>query len=655
MMMYNCFKVYYSLNKLRFTCNIKYVCSKFYSSGANKCIKEEVSLDLENRIKKIPIENFRNFSIVAHIDHGKSTLSDRLLELTGVIEAGNNQQVLDRLGVEKEKGITIKAQTCTMFYFDSRTKKDYLLHLIDTPGHIDFRAEVSRSYASCNGALLLIDATQGIQAQTVSNFFLAKKNNLKLIPIINKIDLENANVEKAKEEIVKNFDLKEDECIPVSSKTNLNVEKIIPKIIDSIPHPKCDISKPLRILLIDTEYNLYSGVVMLVYVVDGILKKGMKIFSNCFKKKYEVKELGIIYFNRIKINEAKAGQLCYISIGLKNFNDVELGDTFFEFGKHSMLDPLPGFKKHKPVIFVSAFPCNSLDFNIIDEKIRSLILNDKAITIEKETSNAFGIGWKMGFLGSLHFSVFQERLETEYGSKIIVTDPSVTYKIVYKNEKVSFISTPAKFPDYHDIKKIENVYEPYIIMTITTPLEYLGTVLKLCTEYKSTIKHKEHLNMGQVLLKYEISLSNFLDGFFDKLKGSSKGFASLTYEESGFKKSDLVKMELLINGQVQDPLSKIFHKDNFKFKSSEYIHKFSKFLKSQLFEVVVQARAEGRIISREVVKPRRKDVTQKLHAADISRKKKLLEKQKKGKKKLKENSKLNIAHETFLKFFQKLK
>ncbi|GEQ67128.1 hypothetical protein JCM33374_g791 [Metschnikowia sp. JCM 33374] len=635
------------------------------SAAANKTVAlqdKKVTLDkdshikaIEERIEKIPLKNYRNFSIVAHVDHGKSTLSDRLLELTGVIKPGDaNKQVLDKLDVERERGITVKAQTCTMFYQDSKTGEDYLLHLVDTPGHVDFRAEVSRSYASCGGALLLVDAAQGVQAQTVANFYLAYSLGLKLIPIINKIDLDAADIPRAMEQVETTFELDPRDCIPVSAKTGLNVKDIIPKIIQDIPPPSGDVEKPLKALLVDSWHDPYVGVVMLVFVVDGKIKKGMKLLSAHSEKKYDVKEVGVMYPDKTPMSNIRAGQVGYIIPGMKNPKEAMIGDTFFQSGHSAGLQPLPGFEEPKPMVFVGAFPADGGEFKVMNDHMEHLVLNDRSVTLEKETSSALGLGWRLGFLGSLHSSVFKERLENEYGAKIILTAPTVPYKIKYKNGTEKIVTNPDDFPgsDYrsHDI---EMFMEPFVDAIMTIPDEYVGTVMSICEANRGIQKEMEYLTTGQVLLKYEIPMAQLVEDFFGKLKGATKGYASLDYEDSGYKKSDVVKMELCVSGEAQDALSQVMHRSQVQTRGREYVSRFREYLKSQLFEVAIQAKVGNKVVARETIKARRKDVTQRLHAADISRRKKLLERQKEGKKQMKATGRVTINNEAYQAFLRR--
>lgn len=582
---------------------------------------------LQRRLEQIPIENYRNFSIVAHVDHGKSTLSDRLLEFTGVIKAGDsNKQVLDKLEVERERGITIKAQTCTMFYYDKRTKQDYLLHLVDTPGHVDFRAEVSRSYASCGGALLLVDASQGVQAQTVANFYLAYSMNLKLIPVINKIDLDSANIPQAEAQIESTFELPKNEIVRVSAKTGANVkEDLLPAIIDRIPPPTGLHSKPFRALLVDSWYDSYLGVVLLVNVVDGFVKKGDKVISAQTGKKYEIKELGIMYPDKVAMDCLRTGQVGYIVPGMKASKDAKIGDTILHLGKENITEVLDGFEDPKPMVFVGAFPADGTEFKSLDDDITRLVLNDRSVSLQRESSNALGQGWRLGFLGSLHASVFKDRLEKEYGSKLIITQPTVPYVVKFNDGEESVITNPDDFPDLSLRKtRIHSLQEPYVEAIITLPQEYLGAVIKLCENNRGIQKEITYINVtGQVLLKYEMPLAHLVDDFFGKLKSVSRGYGSLDYEDIGYKPSDIVKLELVLNGKSVDALAQVMHRSQVDRVGREWAKKFKEYIKSQLYEVIIQARANNKVIARETIKARRKDVLAKLHASDVSRRKKL--------------------------------
>lgn len=611
---------------------------------------------LQKRIDQIPIENYRNFSIVAHVDHGKSTLSDRMLEITGVIKPGENKQVLDKLEVERERGITIKAQTCSMFYHDKRDNKDYLLHLVDTPGHVDFRGEVSRSYASCGGALLLVDASQGVQAQTVANFYLAYSMNLKLIPVINKIDLDIADIPQAEDQIVNTFELPQEDIIKVSAKTGINIaENLLPAIIDRIPPPTGLLGKPFRALLVDSWYDSYMGVVLLVHIVDGSVKKGDKILSAQTDKKYEVKEIGIMYPDRTPTGTLSRGQVGYIVPGMKASKDAKIGDTLMHVGRENETEVLPGFEETKPMVFVGAFPADGTEFKALDDDISRLVLNDRSVSLQRETSNALGQGWRLGFLGSLHASVFRERLEKEYGSKLIITQPTVPYQVKFIDGSQKIVTNPDDFPDLSLRKsKIEAFEEPYVEAIMTLPQEHLGNVIKLCDNNRGQQIEITYLNMtGQVMLKYHLPLAHLVDDFFGKLKSVSRGYASLDYEDIGYKPSDVIKLELLVNGKSVDALAQVMHRSQVDRVGREWVKKFKEFIKAQLYEVVIQARANNKIIARETIKARRKDVLAKLHASDVSRRKKLLVRQKEGKKQMRSIGNVQVSQEAYQAFLRR--
>lgn len=611
---------------------------------------------LQKRIDEIPIENYRNFSIVAHVDHGKSTLSDRMLEITGVIKPGENKQVLDKLEVERERGITIKAQTCSMFYHDKRDNKDYLLHLVDTPGHVDFRGEVSRSYASCGGALLLVDASQGVQAQTVANFYLAYSMNLKLIPVINKIDLDIADIPQAEDQIVNTFELPQEDIIKVSAKTGINIaENLLPAIIDRIPPPTGLLRKPFRALLVDSWYDSYMGVVLLVHIVDGSIKKGDKILSAQTDKKYEVKEIGIMYPDRTPTGTLSRGQVGYIVPGMKASKDAKIGDTLMHVGRESETEVLPGFEETKPMVFVGAFPADGTEFKALDDDISRLVLNDRSVSLQRETSNALGQGWRLGFLGSLHASVFRERLEKEYGSKLIITQPTVPFQVKFIDGTQKIVTNPDDFPDLSLRKsKIEAFEEPYVEAIMTLPQEHLGNVIKLCDNNRGQQVEITYLNMtGQVMLKYHLPLAHLVDDFFGRLKSVSRGYASLDYEDIGYKPSDVIKLELLVNGKSVDALAQVLHRSQVDRVGREWVKKFKEFIKAQLYEVVIQARANNKIIARETIKARRKDVLAKLHASDVSRRKKLLVRQKEGKKQMRSIGNVQVSQEAYQAFLRR--
>ena len=626
----------------------------FTSSAIRLAYAVRAPSDLEQRIAAIPIERFRNFCIVAHVDHGKSTLSDRLLELTGTIRAGQNKQVLDKLDVERVRGITVKAQTCSMIY--NHEGDDYLLHLVDTPGHVDFRAEVSRSYASCGGALLLVDASQGVQAQTVANFYLAFAQGLTLVPVINKVDLQHADPPRVLEQMKDTFELDPDSAVLVSAKTGLNVESLLPTVVEKVPAPVGNHTKPLRLLLVDSWYSSYKGVILLVRIFDGQIRAGDQITSLVTGLKYTVGEVGIMYPDETPQNVLRAGQVGYIYFNpsMRRSQEAKVGDTYTKVGFENQVELLPGFEEPKAMVFVAAFPVDQGDFCRLEDSINQLILNDRSVTIQKESSAALGAGFRLGFLGTLHCSVFEDRLRQEHGASIIVTPPTVPFKVVYKDGKELVITSPAEFPD-DDVERrnVAELREPYVLATLTFPGEYLGKVIEICEAHRGDQKSLEYFTPTQVIMKYELPLAQLVDDFFGKLKGATKGYASLDYEEAEWRESNIVKLQLLVNKEPVDAVSRVVHHSQVRFLGKQWVEKFKEHVDRQMFEVLIQAAVGRQIIARETIKPFRKDVTQKLHAADITRRRKLLDKQKEGKKKLKAVGNIVIEHDAFQKFLAK--
>lgn len=611
-------------------------------------------LELESRIKAIPIERFRNFCIVAHVDHGKSTLSDRLLEHTGVIEPGGNKQILDKLDVERERGITVKAQTCTMLY--NYEGEDYLLHLVDTPGHVDFRAEVTRSYASCGGALLLVDASQGVQAQTVANFYLAFSQGLTLVPVVNKVDLPSADPPRALEQMKYTFELEPENAVLVSAKTGLNIEAVLPNVIKQIPAPEGDHTKPLRMLLVDSWYDNFRGVILLVRIFDGTVKAGDHVYSFATGLKYFVGEVGIMYPDQTKQSSLRAGQLGYVFFnpGMKKSQDAKSGDTFTTVGQEKTVKPYPGFEEPKSMVFVSAFPIDQSEHGHLEDSINQIVLNDRSVTLQKISSDALGAGWQLGFLGTLHCSVFEDRLRQEHGASLIITPPTVPFKVIYNDGKEAIIFNPANFPDGYTLhSKVAELQEPYVAITVTLPEEYLGRVIELCEANRGEQTSLTFFTATQVILKYNLPLSALVDDFFGKLKGATKGYASLDYEDAGWRRSAIVKMDLLVNKEPVDAVARVVHTSQVDRVGRAWVTKFKEHVDRQMFEIIIQAVAGRRIVARETIKPFRKDVLQKLHAADIGRKKKLLEKQKAGRQKLKAVGNVVIEHKAFQKFLAK--
>jgi GTP-binding protein LepA len=593
--------------------------------------------------KIIPQEKIRNFSIIAHIDHGKSTLADRILELTGAVSSREmRDQYLDRLELERERGITIKAQAVRLYY-QAEDGEVYQFNLIDTPGHVDFTYEVSRALAACEGALLVVDASQGVEAQTLANVYLALENNLEIIPVINKIDLPQADVEKTKKEIEEVIGLSAEEAILVSAKLGIGIKEVLEAIVKKIPPPKGFREKPLRALVFDSWYDPYLGVVVLIKVVDGKIYPGQKIRFYSTGKVYEVTKVGVFAPEATSIDMLVAGEVGFIAASIKEIREAKIGDTITE--AQAQVEPLPGFKEQKPVVFAGIFPVDSDDFEDLKEAIEKLWLNDPAFSYEMETSAALGFGFRCGFQGLLHMEIVQERLEREYNLNLISTSPSVKYKIKLKNGTEVEVENPAKWPDP---VLIEEVLEPYIRAEIYTPKEFLGQLIKLCEEKRGIQKELKFITPERCVLVYEIPFSEVVLDFYDKLKSYSKGYASLDYQFIGYKPGDLVKMDILINKQPVDALSLIVHKDKAYYRGRELAAKLKEVIPRQLFEVIIQAAIGSKIIARERIPPLRKDVLAKCYGGDVTRKKKLLEKQKEGKKRLKSIGQVEIPQEAFL-------
>ncbi|KAI9684516.1 MAG: Translation factor guf1 mitochondrial [Trizodia sp. TS-e1964] len=605
---------------------------------------------LENRIAKIPIENYRSFSIIAHVDHGKSSLSTFFLELTGVIKPGGKRQILDKLDVEQERGITVKAQTVTMIYKKGKEEGK------DEGGHVDFRAEVARSYASCEGALLLVDASQGVQAQTAAHFYLAFSQGLQIIPVINKIDLPSADVPRALEQLQSNFELDPAKAVLVSAKTGANVEAALLSVIDQIPCPLGDKTKPLKLLLLDSWYSNYKGVILLVRVFDGQVRAGDHLISFATGLSYHVGEVGIMYPNETKQNLLRSGQIGYLYFnpGMKRSQEAKSGDTFTHVGNETKISALPGFEEPRSMIFVAAFPVDQGEYHKIEDRILKIALNDRNITIQKISSEALGAGWRLGFLGTLHCSVFEDRLRQEHSSSIIITPPSVPFKVKWKDGSEVILHNPAEFPD-HDTthNRVLELQEPYVFINIAIPAEYLGKVIELCEANRGEQKELQFFTSTQVILKYLLPLAQLVEDFFGKFLGVTKGFGKLDYEDAGFRQSNLVKLQLLVNKIPVDAVARIVHTSQVERLGRQWVNKFRENVNRQMFEIVIQAMARNKIVARSSIKPFRKDVLEKLHASDISRRKKLLEKQKEGRKKLKAVGNVVIDHKAFQAFLAK--
>jgi translation factor GUF1, mitochondrial len=593
-------------------------------------------------------DKIRNFSVIAHIDHGKSTLCDRLLEDTGTLSTRvKNEQYLDKLQVEKERGITVKAQSASMFY--EWNGVIYLLNLIDTPGHVDFTYEVSRSLYACEGALLLVDASQGVQAQTMANFYLAFEQDLRVIPIINKIDMASAQPERVEKELKTLFDFEPEDSIRASAKTGFGIPSILEAIIKQIPPPTGNTSNPLKALLFDSWYDDYRGVVCLISIKDGSIKKGDQITLAQSGLNYEVLELGLLHPDETPMNALYAGQMGYIITGMKTVQEARIGTTIYQTKKP--VEPFPGFKPAKPVVFAGIYPIESTQFDFLRDAIEKLTLNDASVRVEKKTSAALGLGFRCGFLGLLHMDVFKQRLEQEYGLSVIATAPNVMYKVKlrYTGEIID-IESPSDFPDPI---KIEAILEPMIDATIIVPKEHLGAIIGLCQDKRGEQKQFTYLTEERIILVYRLPLNEVATDFYDHLKSLSSGYASLDYEESGYQEADLVKMDILLNGKPVDTLSTIIHRDNAVAVGKQLTSKLRKVIPRHLFEVIIQAAIGTKIIARETISALRKDVIAKCYGGDVTRKNKLLDKQKEGKKKMKHVGNVEVPQEAFLTILKK--
>ena len=588
-------------------------------------------------------ENIRNFSIIAHIDHGKSTLADRILEITGAISEREKQdQLLDSMELERERGITIKLNAVSLKY--NYLGEDYYLHLIDTPGHVDFTYEVSRSLAACEGAILVVDAAQGIEAQTLANLYLALDNNLTIIPVINKIDLPNADVLKVKKELMDTFGFSEDEIILTSAKNGIGIKELVEEIIVKIPAPKGNVNDKTQALIFDSYFDSYRGIIASVRVVNGRIRVGDKIRMMATGAIYDVVELDICTPHEVPVKALVTGEVGIVSASIKSISDVKVGDTI-TLANDPAICPLHGYKPMKPMVFCGIYPIESSRFPLLREALEKLKLNDAALEFEPETSQALGFGFRCGFLGLLHLEIIQERIEREFGIDLIVTSPSVVYDVLLTDGSHVMVDSPAKMPERVRIKDIK---EPYIRTNIFVPSEFIGPIMELCQDKRGNYVSMEYLDSKRVNIHYEIPLSEIVYDFFDRLKSTTKGYASFDYELIGYKSSDLVKMDILLNGEIVDALSIIVHKD-FAYKRGKVIvENLRKLIPRQQFEVPVQACIGNKAIARETIKAVRKDVLAKCYGGDVSRKRKLLEKQKEGKKRMKMVGSVEIPQEAFL-------
>lgn len=581
----------------------------------------------------------RNFSIIAHIDHGKSTLADRFLQITGTISDREfRNQVLDDMDLERERGITIKARAVRIEY------KGYCLNLIDTPGHVDFTYEVARSLAACEGALLVVDAAQGVEAQTVSNLHLAKESSLTIIPVINKIDLANADPERVKRQLKDILNIDEAEVILVSAKEGRGTQEILDAVCARIPPPGGEMDCPLQALIFDSKYDLYKGVIVYVRVVNGALSAGMRVKLMVTGHDYEVEELGIFTPRPRKVDKLCVGEVGYITCGIKDVGEVNVGDTL-TYADNPCKRPLPGYKKFRRLVFSSFYPINPKDFSLLREALGKLRLNDASLVYEPESSSSLGAGFRCGFLGLLHMEIVQERLEREYDLNLIITAPSVTYQVKTRDGRLVMVDSPSRFPSPHEIME---TLEPYLKAFIITPSAYLGSMMKLAKSRRGIFKGTQYLDPERVLLTYELPLAEVLVDFYDKVKSITRGYGSLDYEFKGYMHTSLVKLDILLNGEVCDTLASLVYKEKARQRGQALVARLKKLIPRQLFEVVIQAAIGGKIITRDSIRPLGKHVTSKCYGGDITRKRKLWEKQKRGKRRMKQFGKVQIPQEAFM-------
>lgn len=590
------------------------------------------------------LEHIRNFSIIAHIDHGKSTLADRILEFTNLVsDREKKDQYLDNMDLERERGITIKAQTVRIPYKHT-DGREYILNLIDTPGHVDFNYEVSRSLAACDGALLVVDATQGVEAQTLANVYLALDHNHEIVPVLNKIDLPSADVDRVRTEIEESIGLDCTDAVPVSAKTGLNIDQVLAAIVERLPAPQGDLDAPLKALIFDSWYDSYQGVVVLFRIMDGKIKKGDKIRLMATGKEYEVIRLGVFSPTPVDMKELGAGEVGFLCGNIKELGDARVGDTI-TLAANPAESPVPGFKEVQSMVFCGLYPTDSADYENLKTALEKLQLNDAAFSFEPETSQALGFGFRCGFLGLLHMEIIQERLEREFQVELIATAPSVIYKVLTTDGQELSIDNPSKLPEPG---KIETLFEPYVKMDIHVPQEFVGNVLKLCEEKRGIQKNMGYLTSSRVVITYELPFAEIVYDFFDKLKSGTKGYASMDYEPIDYRASNLVKLDIMLNGDPVDALAVIVHRDKAYYYGRNLALKLKRTIPRQLFEVAIQAAIGQKIIARETVSAFRKNVTAKCYGGDITRKRKLLEKQKEGKKRMKRMGNVELPQEAFL-------
>jgi len=586
----------------------------------------------------------RNFSIIAHIDHGKSTLADRILEYTGAVQQREMQeQLLDQMDLERERGITIKLQAVRLQY-KADDGETYTLNLIDTPGHVDFTYEVSRSLAACEGALLVVDAAQGIEAQTLANVYLALDNNLEILPVINKIDLPSAEPERVRQEIEEVIGLDASDAVLASAKAGIGIKDILEQIVKKVPPPTGDSDASTKALIFDSHYDPYKGVIVYVRVMDGVIKAGSKIRFMATEKEFEVIEVGAFKPKMASVDELRAGDVGFVVAGIKNVKDTRVGDTITD-AKRPVAEPLPGYRRINPMVFCGLYPIETSDYAELREALEKLELNDASLRYEPETSQALGFGFRCGFLGLLHMEIIQERIEREFNIPLLTTAPSVVFKVHQTDGTVLDIDNPANMPEQ---QKIDHIEEPYVKASIIVPKDYVGVIMDLCQSKRGDFVDMQYLDATRVTLIYEIPLSEIVYDFFDQLKSRTKGYASFDYELSGYKRSNLVKMDILLNNEKVDALSFIVHRDNAYNRGKILCEKLKDIIPRQMFEVPIQATIGQKVIARETVKAMRKNVLAKCYGGDISRKRKLLEKQKEGKKRMKQVGSVEVPQEAFM-------
>ncbi|WP_317303125.1 translation elongation factor 4 [Acidaminococcus timonensis] len=589
-------------------------------------------------------DHIRNFSIIAHIDHGKSTLADRLIEMTGTLSKREMEdQILDSMSLERERGITIKDQAVQLDY-KAKDGNDYVLNLIDTPGHVDFTYEVSRALAACEGALLVIDATQGIEAQTLANVYLAMDHDLEIIPVINKIDLPSADVPRVEKEIEDILGIPKEDCVLCSAKTGLGVDQVLEAVVKRVPPPKGDPAQPLQALIFDSKFDSYKGVLLYVRVVNGCLRKGMNIRLMATGKVYDVTEVGVFKPAMVNVDELGEGQVGFLAASIKTVKDARVGDTVTDNSRPAK-EPLPGYRKATPMVYCGLYPVENSDYDNLRDALEKLQLNDASLSFEPETSTALGFGFRCGFLGLLHMDVVRERLEREYNLSLITTAPNVIYEVAKTNGDIEMVDNPSQFPNP---TVIEHVEEPFVNATIIVPKDFVGPVMELSQDKRGEYQNMTYLDETRVMIHYALPLSEIIFDYFDRLKSVSRGYASLDYELSGYRPSDMVKVDVLLNGDPVDALSAIVHRDRAQYWGRALVEKLRKLIPRQLFEIPIQAAIGSKIIARENVSALRKDVLAKCYGGDITRKRKLLEKQKAGKKRMKQVGSVELPQEAFM-------